>query len=94
MIENYWSRFPHNYDENQEHVVGKELLDNIKEELDDLPELGELVEFGCGTGYFTETIIQKTNHLVATDLSDELLEVARQRFNQNPDVSSVRLRFE
>ncbi|UCD91327.1 MAG: class I SAM-dependent methyltransferase [Desulfobacterales bacterium] len=49
--------------------------------------MGELAEFGCGTGYFTETIIQKANHLVATDLSDELLEVARQRFNQNPNIT-------
>ena len=87
MIENYWGRFPQNYDENQEYVVGKELLDDITEELDDLSELGELAEFGCGTGYFTETIIQKTNHLIATDLSDELLEMARQRLNQNSDIT-------
>ncbi|MBW2409410.1 MAG: class I SAM-dependent methyltransferase [Deltaproteobacteria bacterium] len=86
MIEKYWSRFPHNFDENQEYVVGKALLEDIIEELGDLPELGKLVEFGCGTGYFTETIIQKTHHLVATDLSDELLEMAKKRLDNNTAV--------
>jgi ABC-2 type transport system ATP-binding protein len=50
ITEEYWSRFPDTYDKKMEYVVGKELLDEIKQELNCLPELGELVEFGCGTG--------------------------------------------
>jgi len=84
--ERYWSRFPDTYDGNQEYVVGKELLDDIKQELNLLPELGDMVEFGCGSGYFTASIVQKANHLVATDLSNELLEKARERFHENPKV--------
>jgi ABC-2 type transport system ATP-binding protein len=56
-----------------EYVVGQELLAEIIQELNRLPELGELVEFGCGTGSYTETIVPKTKSMFATDLSDSPL---------------------
>jgi len=87
IIEKYWSRFPDTYDKNQEYVVGKELLDEITKELNDLPELGELIEFGCGTGYFTETITQKNKNMIATDLSDDLLEIAKKRLNKYQEMT-------
>lgn len=85
--ETYWSRFQETYDKNQEFVVGTELLDKVKEELNSLPGLGDVLELGCGTGYFTETIIQKADHVFATDLSDELLETAAKRFSNNEKIS-------
>ena len=86
MTEKYWSRFPNTYNKNQEYVVGKELLDEITQELNRLPEMGELVEFGCGTGYFTETIAAKTKSMFATDLSESLLDTARTRIGDHPKV--------
>lgn len=83
LVEKYWSKFQATYDENQEAVVGKELLNDIKEKIKTLPRLGEVLELGCGTGYFTETIVQKADHLFATDLSDELLENAAKRINND-----------
>ncbi len=82
--EEYWSRFPETYDKKMEYVVGKELRDEIVQELNRLPELGELVELGCGTGIFTETIVLKTKSMFATDLSDNLLAVARTRIGDHP----------
>lgn len=86
MKEEYWSRFPNTYDKNQEYVVGKELLEEIKLELTRLPELGESVEFGCGTGYFTRTIAERSQSLLATDLSDSLIDVARMRMQDHMKV--------
>lgn len=86
-LEIYWSRFQDTYDKNQEYVVGKELLNEITKELNELHDLGEVIEFGCGTGYFTETIAQKANHMVATDLSNELLEMAKKRLKNNPKIT-------
>ena len=86
MTEQYWSRFADTYDGNMEYVVGKPLLDQIKRELNHLPELGEVVEFGCGTGYFTKTIGRKSQSIVATDLSDSLLEGAEKRLGDYPKV--------
>lgn len=87
IAEKYWSRFPETYDRKMEYVVGKELRDAIIQELNRLPELGELVELGCGTGIFTETIVLKTKSMVATDLSDSLLAVAGKRIGDHPKVT-------
>ena len=76
MTEKYWSRFSATYDRNQESVVGMELLDEIKRELSDLPDLGVTVELGSGTGYFTESIARRSTNLLATDLrGDPALEL-------------------
>ena len=87
ITEKYWSRFSDTYDKKMEYVVGKELRDEIIQELNRLPELGELVELGCGTGTFTETIVSKTKSMFATDLSDSLLAVARSRIGDHPKVT-------
>jgi len=87
VTEEYWSRFPDTYDKKMEYVVGQELREEIVQELNRLPELGELVELGCGTGIFTETIVLKTKSMFATDLSDNLLAVAKTRIGDHPKVT-------
>ena len=87
LTDEYWSRFPDTYDNKMEYVVGKKLRDEIVQELNRLPELGELVELGCGTGAFTETIVPKTKRMFATDLSDSLLAVAMTRMGDHPKVT-------
>ena len=86
-MEEYWSRFQTTYDENQEYVVGKDLLDDVKENIKRLSDLGEVLELGCGTGYFTEVIAQNADHVFATDLSDELLENAKKRLNKIDNIT-------
>jgi ubiquinone/menaquinone biosynthesis C-methylase UbiE len=90
LTEEYWSRFPDTYDGNQEYVAGRLLLDAIKQELNRLPDLGELVELGCGTGYFTEIIAARAEQTVATDLSDILLDRAGKRISRVPNVKIQR----
>jgi ubiquinone/menaquinone biosynthesis C-methylase UbiE len=43
--------------------------------------LGRLVEFGCGTGFYTEELAGKSDNVLATDLSPGMLDVATQRVN-------------
>lgn len=87
ITEEYWSRFPDTYDRNQDYVVGRELLDQITVELNQLSELGEVVEFGCATGYFTVTISERSKRVLATDLSDSLLEAAKNRLRPHPGIT-------
>jgi ubiquinone/menaquinone biosynthesis C-methylase UbiE len=75
--EKYWSKYAHIYDEYAEYVVGKNLRHIILTKLSEERDLGEVVEFGCGTGYFTRAIAKNAKHVFATDLSDEMLEVSR-----------------
>ena len=85
--ETYWSRFADTYDEQQAYVAGKTFIAEINAELKQLSRLGDVLELGCGTGKFTEAIAQNATSLIATDLSAELLEKARQRLIGNARVS-------
>jgi ABC-2 type transport system ATP-binding protein len=87
MKEKYWSRFQATFDENQEYVVGKDFLDDVKENIKRLSDLGEVLELGCGTGYFTEVVAQNADHVFATDISDELLERAKIRLNEIDNIT-------
>jgi protein-L-isoaspartate O-methyltransferase len=75
--EEYWSRFACTYDNDQEYVIGKAILHIITSKLREERELGEVIEFGCGVGYFTKVIAKDARHVIATDLSDEMLEMAK-----------------
>jgi ubiquinone/menaquinone biosynthesis C-methylase UbiE len=77
--ERYWGRFAQSYDRDGEYVVGRPILQAIEEKLLEERGLGDVIEFGCGTGYFTKAIARNASHVMATDLSDEMLEVARTR---------------
>ena len=75
--EQYWSKFASTYDDDQDYVVRKTILQLIIKRLSEERDLGEVIEFGCGTGYFTKEIAKKARNVIATDLSDEMLEIAR-----------------
>lgn len=75
--ETYWSKFAYGYDEGVARIVGKAIQQTIFQKLSEERNLGEVVEFGCGTGFFTKAIVKNANSVFATDLSDEMLEQAR-----------------
>jgi ubiquinone/menaquinone biosynthesis C-methylase UbiE len=75
--ERYWSRYARMYDEYTEYVVGKDLRQVVVERLLEEHELGETIEFGCGTGYYTRVIARRAARVLATDLSDEMVEIAQ-----------------
>jgi ubiquinone/menaquinone biosynthesis C-methylase UbiE len=75
--EEYWSKYARTYNSDQEYVIGKKILQNITERLSEEREPGDVIEFGCGVGYFTREIAKNARHVIATDLSDEMLKEAR-----------------
>ena len=75
--EEYWSKFARTYNNDQEYVVGKTILQTGAKKLSEERDLGEVIEFGCGVGYFTKVIAKNARHVTATDLSDEMLEMAK-----------------
>ena len=84
--ERYWSRFAHSYDRDGEHIVGRPILQAIVKRLSEERELGDCVELGCGTGYFTRAIAGNARYVIATDLSDEMLETARTQLSEFQNV--------
>jgi ABC-2 type transport system ATP-binding protein len=83
----YWSQFAHSYDRDGEYIVGNPILQAILKRLSEEQDLGDSVELGCGTGYFTRAIAEQARHVIATDLSDEMLEVARTQLSEFQNVT-------
>ena len=75
--EEYWSKFANTFDEDQTYIVGEVIQQALMERLSRESGLGELIEFGCGAGFFTKVLAENAINVMATDLSDEMLAVAR-----------------
>jgi ubiquinone/menaquinone biosynthesis C-methylase UbiE len=85
--EHYWGRFADSYEREGEYVVGKPILLAIEEKLLKEQSLGNAIEFGCGTGYFTKAIARNARHVVATDLSHKMLEIARNQLEEFKNIT-------
>lgn len=85
--EKYWSKYAYGYDECVEYIVGKDIQQTIIERLSEERDIGEVIEFGCGTGYFTKVIAKNARHITATDLSDEMLEEAKVKLKKYQNVT-------
>ncbi len=73
----YWSESSQTYDKSVDSALGGTIRPLINERLKREGYLGTVVEFGCGTGYFTKTLAGKADYVVATDFSDDMLHIAQ-----------------
>ncbi len=85
--ERYWSRLAHSYDSDGEYVVGRSILQAIMKRLSEERDLGKAIDIGCGTGYLTRAITGQAQHVFATDLSDEMLEIAQTQLGHYQNVT-------
>ncbi len=75
--EKYWGLHADRYDEFAEYVVGRQLRQAIFDRLIDEKDLGETLECGCGTGFYTRAIAKNALSVTATDISEEMLNRAK-----------------
>jgi ubiquinone/menaquinone biosynthesis C-methylase UbiE len=85
--EDYWGKFAHTFDEDQKYIVGEAIQRTIIEKLSTERDLGNAVEFGCGRGYYTGVIAKNAKQVVATDVSDEMLEMARRQLESFANIT-------
>jgi ABC-2 type transport system ATP-binding protein len=86
--EKYWSKFANTFDEDQRYIVGGAVQQQaIVERLSGERNLGELIELGCGAGFYTRFLAANASHVMATDLSDEMLAVARTQLKDLQNVT-------
>jgi ubiquinone/menaquinone biosynthesis C-methylase UbiE len=85
--EEYWSKFANTFDDDQRYIVGGAVQQAIIERLSGERDLGELIELGCGTGFYTKVLAANASHIMATDLSDEMLTVARTQLRDLQNVT-------
>ncbi|MGQ7868753.1 class I SAM-dependent methyltransferase [Sunxiuqinia sp. sy24] len=79
ISETYWSQFSSDFEEKQSFVAGKEVISLTMDELSKEQNLGNVLELGCGTGLYTETLQQISEEITATDFSEEMIKAANQK---------------
>ena len=75
----FWSKVAQDYDHVADRQIGGQTRSMVRERLGREGQLGTTVEFGCGTGFYTETLAGKADRVIATDLSPAMLDLARSR---------------
>ena len=88
--ETYWSRYTSEFEEKQSRVVGDEILFLMKKELLKENNLQNVLELGCGTGLYTESLQKISAKVVATDFSDEMIVFAKQKRDQLKNVEFLK----
>jgi ubiquinone/menaquinone biosynthesis C-methylase UbiE len=83
----YWSKRASIFDKGSCDMDGKCSQDNKMDwVIRQFNETDTTIEMGCGTGIYSAIIANKVRNLVATDMSSEMLELARSKLNQYPNV--------
>lgn len=74
----FWSKVAPKYDRVVDVQFGSpKIRSMVRERVAKEGRLGDLAEFGCGTGFYTQVLAGKANSVVATDLSPSMLALAK-----------------
>jgi SAM-dependent methyltransferase len=92
MIE-YYSRRAAGYDKLYHRAERKEALDEAEAILADIFRNKNILEIACGTGYWTERIAATAQSILAVDINESMLEIARQRKYPKGNVTFSRSDF-
>lgn len=86
--ETFWDRVAGVYDGGIDYVFGNSMRQILLAELEKERDLCRTVEFGCGTGFFTPALAIRSESVVATDLSEEMVALTREKMKGVPNVSA------
>ncbi|MGB9979891.1 class I SAM-dependent methyltransferase [Methanobacterium sp.] len=75
----FWAELANRYDSAIDNIMGDKIRPKIREKLNKEDNLKNLIELGCGTGYFTKTLAKKSESIISTDISEEMLSIAREK---------------
>lgn len=86
----FWSKIAQRYDKIVDSQIGLGIWSMVRERVAKEGNLGHLAEFGCGTGFFTQLLSSKANRIVAADLFQGMLSLAK----KNVTATNVTFRLE
>src|SRR5262245_21956758 len=75
----FWSKVAEKYDGVVDLQIGGKTRSMVRERVVQEGPLGRLVEFGCGTGFYTRVLAGKADTVLATDISPAMLALAKQQ---------------
>ena len=83
----YWEDRSQTFDQDTSYIVGADLNDDIKRWLQNqFTPTDAVLELGCGTGTFSEAVAPLVKDLIATDMSEPMLDKARAKLGEHRNV--------
>jgi ABC-2 type transport system ATP-binding protein len=82
----YWGQYATVYDDGVDYVIGRALRLAVAAKLSHERHLGEVLECGCGTGFYTKAMASHADRVTATDISEEMLDMAGHQLASCPNV--------
>ena len=73
----FWSKVVEKYDRVVDAQIGPRTRLLVRDRVSTEDRLGDLVEFGCGTGFYTSVLASKSERIVATDFSPAMIAMAK-----------------
>jgi ubiquinone/menaquinone biosynthesis C-methylase UbiE len=73
----FWSKIVEKYDRVVDAQIGPRTRSLVRDRVSMEDRLGSLVEFGCGTGFYTSVLASKSERVMATDLSPAMIALAK-----------------
>ena len=87
----YWGKHAGSHDNNVLYIVGHTINQEINGWLvNQFKNTDTVLELGCGTGIYSEMIAGRVKYLTATDLSQHMIEKAKDKLSQ---LSNVEVRI-
>lgn len=83
----FWSDVSTKYDATVDAQLGENLRTLVRNRLSRESDLGRLLEIGCGSGFFTETLADRAEAVVATDIAAGMIEQARGRLRNRSNTT-------
>src|SRR5262245_40677136 len=75
----FWSTVAQKYDRVVDLQIGGTTRSMVRERVMKEDRLGELAEFGSGTGFYTQALVAKADRVIATHIAPGMLAVAKER---------------
>lgn len=86
MSQSHWDLFTQRIESNLSYVMGKNNPRRIKQLLSAIKNSGKVLELGCRTGIYTESLVEQASQITATDQSDDYLAATAHRFREESKV--------
>ncbi|GMQ96194.1 MAG: hypothetical protein BMS9Abin14_714 [Gammaproteobacteria bacterium] len=90
-LEDYYARRAHEYERIYDKPERQQDLARLREYMPSLFCGRDVLEIACGTGYWTQFVAARAASVLATDVNEEVLELARRKAYPRDNVSIVRL---
>lgn len=79
----FCSKVAQKYDSVIDLQIGPKTRSMVRERVAKEGRLGNLAEFGCGTGFYTQVLAGKADSVLATDVSPGMLEIAKDQIKDS-----------